>query len=44
MFARTGDAAGAKGISAFIVDANSPGLEIAERIEVMAPHPRAAGV
>ena len=41
VFARTGEAAGAKGISAFIVDANSPGLEIAERIEVMAPHPLA---
>jgi acyl-CoA dehydrogenase len=41
MFARTGEAAGAKGISAFIVDANTAGLEIAERIEVMAPHPLA---
>ncbi len=41
VFARTGEAAGAKGISAFIVDANAHGLEIAERIEVMAPHPLA---
>jgi acyl-CoA dehydrogenase len=41
VFARTGEAAGAKGISAFIVDANASGLEIAERIEVMAPHPLA---
>ncbi|MCU1333352.1 MAG: acyl-CoA dehydrogenase [Candidatus Angelobacter sp.] len=41
VFARTGEAAGAKGISAFIVDANAPGLEIAERIEVIAPHPLA---
>ncbi len=41
VFARTGEAAGAKGISAFIVDADSPGLEIEERIEVMAPHPLA---
>ncbi len=41
LFARTGDAAGAKGISAFIVDANTPGLEIAERIRVIAPHPLA---
>lgn len=41
VFARTGEAAGAKGITAFIVDAASPGLEIAERIEVMAPHPLA---
>ena len=41
VFARTGEAAGAKGISAFIVDADTPGLEITERIEVMAPHPLA---
>jgi acyl-CoA dehydrogenase len=41
VFARTGEEPGAKGISAFIVDANTPGLEIAERIEVMAPHPLA---
>jgi acyl-CoA dehydrogenase len=41
VFARTGEAAGAKGISAFIVEANAHGLEIAERIEVMAPHPLA---
>jgi acyl-CoA dehydrogenase len=41
VFARTGEAAGAKGISAFIVDANVHGLEIAERIEVMASHPLA---
>jgi acyl-CoA dehydrogenase len=41
VFARTDDAPGAKGISAFIVDANCPGLEIAERIDVVAPHPLA---
>ena len=41
IFARTGEAAGAKGISAFIVDADTQGLEIAERIEVIAPHPLA---
>ncbi len=40
VFARTG-AAGARGISAFIVDANNPGLSISERIQVMAPHPLA---
>jgi alkylation response protein AidB-like acyl-CoA dehydrogenase len=34
-------ARGAKGISAFIVDAGTPGLEIAERIDVIAPHPLA---
>ena len=41
VFARTGEAPGARGISAFIVDANTPGLEIAERIDVVAPHPLA---
>lgn len=41
VFARTGQAPGAKGISAFVVDANTPGLEIEERIDVMAPHPLA---
>jgi alkylation response protein AidB-like acyl-CoA dehydrogenase len=41
VFARTGEASGARGISAFIVDAGTPGLEIAERIEVIAPHPLA---
>lgn len=41
LFARTGEAPGARGISAFIVDAGLPGFEIAERIEVIAPHPLA---
>ncbi|MBB5203608.1 alkylation response protein AidB-like acyl-CoA dehydrogenase [Inhella inkyongensis] len=41
VFARTGEAPGARGITAFIVDADTPGLEIAERIEVIAPHPLA---
>ncbi|MCC5978934.1 MAG: acyl-CoA dehydrogenase family protein [Salinarimonas sp.] len=41
VFARTGEAPGAKGISAFIVDSDTPGLEIAERIDVIAPHPLA---
>ncbi|HEX5795061.1 MAG TPA: acyl-CoA dehydrogenase family protein [Geminicoccaceae bacterium] len=41
LFARTGEAPGARGLSAFIIDADSPGLEIAERIEVIAPHPLA---
>ena len=40
-FARTGEAPGSRGISAFIVDAGTPGLEIAERIAVIAPHPLA---
>ncbi len=41
VFARTGEAPGARGISAFIVDADTAGLEIAERMDVMAPHPLA---
>jgi alkylation response protein AidB-like acyl-CoA dehydrogenase len=41
VFARTDEAPGARGISAFIVDAATPGLEIVERIEVIAPHPLA---
>lgn len=41
LFARTGEAPGARGISAFIVDAGTPGFEIAERIEIIAPHPLA---
>lgn len=41
VFARTGEAAGARGISAFVVDAETPGLTIAERIDVIAPHPLA---
>jgi acyl-CoA dehydrogenase len=41
VFARTGEAPGARGISAFIVDADLPGFDIAERIDVIAPHPLA---
>ncbi|WP_341892764.1 acyl-CoA dehydrogenase family protein [Variovorax sp. YR752] len=41
LFARTGEAPGSRGISAFIVDAGTPGFEIAERIDVIAPHPLA---
>jgi acyl-CoA dehydrogenase len=41
LFARTGEAPGSRGISAFIVDAGLPGFEIAERIDVIAPHPLA---
>lgn len=51
VFARTGEgqseapagqpARGARGICAFIVDADTPGFEIAERIDVIAPHPLA---
>jgi acyl-CoA dehydrogenase len=41
VFARTGEAPGAKGLSAFLMPADAPGLEIAERLEVIAPHPLA---
>jgi acyl-CoA dehydrogenase len=41
VFARTGEAPGAKGISAFLVPADTPGLKIAERLETIAPHPLA---
>jgi acyl-CoA dehydrogenase len=41
LFARTGEAAGAKGISAFLVDSGTPGLDDSERIDVIAPHPLA---
>jgi acyl-CoA dehydrogenase len=41
VFARTGEGPGAKGLSAFVVDADTPGFTIAERIEVIAPHPLA---
>ncbi|AVO41285.1 acyl-CoA dehydrogenase family protein [Simplicispira suum] len=41
VFARTGEAPGARGISAFIVEAHTPGFEVAERIELIAPHPLA---
>ena len=41
VFARTGEGEGAKGISAFIVRGDDPGLSVAERIEVIAPHPLA---
>jgi acyl-CoA dehydrogenase len=39
--ARTGEAPGARGLSAFVVDADTPGLRVAERIPVIAPHPLA---
>ncbi len=41
VFARSGEAPGARGISAFVVDADTPGLHIAERLSVIAPHPLA---
>ena len=41
VFARTGEAPGTRGISAFVVFADTPGFSIAERIDVIAPHPLA---
>jgi acyl-CoA dehydrogenase len=41
VFARTGEAPGARGLSAFVVEAGAPGLIIRERIETIAPHPLA---
>lgn len=41
VFARTGEASGARGISAFLVPATVQGLSIAERIDMVAPHPLA---
>nr|WP_294504039.1 acyl-CoA dehydrogenase family protein [uncultured Rhodopila sp.] len=41
VFARTGEAPGARGLSAFLVEAGTPGLTIPHRIEVIAPHPLA---
>lgn len=41
LFARTGEGPGAKGLSAFVLPAGLPGFEVAERLEVIAPHPLA---
>jgi acyl-CoA dehydrogenase len=41
VFVRTGEAPGARGLSAFVVDADATGFTVAERIEVIAPHPLA---
>lgn len=41
VIARLGDAPGAKGLAAFVVPASTPGLSVAERIDVIAPHPLA---
>src|SRR5256885_6192156 len=41
VFVRTGEGPGAKGLSAFLVDADMPGLTVTERIDVIAPHPLA---
>ena len=39
VFARTGEAPGSRGLSAFVVDATAAGLDALERIDVSAPHP-----
>lgn len=39
VFARTGEAPGAKGLSAFVVPADAPGFSVTERIDTIAPHP-----
>ncbi len=41
VFAKTDPEAGARGISAFVVDAKQAGLDSSEHIHVMAPHPLA---
>ena len=41
VFARTGEAAGARGLSAFLMPAAVAGLSVVERLEVVAPHPLA---
>jgi acyl-CoA dehydrogenase len=39
VFARTGEAAGSRGLSAFVVDADTQGLTVDAKIDVIAPHP-----
>lgn len=41
LFARTGEAPGTRGISAFVITPDMPGFEVAERLETIAPHPLA---
>jgi acyl-CoA dehydrogenase len=41
VLARSGEAPGSRGLSALFVEADTPGLIVAERIEGMAPHPLA---
>ncbi len=39
VFARVGDDAGAKNLAAFVVPADTPGLDASQRLDVIAPHP-----
>jgi acyl-CoA dehydrogenase len=41
VFARTGEAPGSKGLSAFLVERGTAGLDDSDRTEVIAPHPLA---
>jgi acyl-CoA dehydrogenase len=41
IIARTGEAPGTRGLSAFLMPADSAGLSVVERIDVIAPHPLA---
>lgn len=41
LFARTGEAEGARGLSCFIVTPDLPGFSVVERLETIAPHPLA---
>ncbi len=41
VFARSGEAPGAKGLSAYLVPSGTQGLEVSERLDVIAPHPLA---
>ncbi|APX12657.1 acyl-CoA dehydrogenase family protein [Tateyamaria omphalii] len=41
LFARTGEAPGAKGLSAFLITPDLPGFEVTERLTTIAPHPLA---
>jgi len=41
VFARTGEQQGARGITAFVVEAASPGVEVVETIQLSSPHPLA---
>jgi len=41
VFARTGEGPGAKGLSAFLVPGDTTGLSVAQRLDVIAPHPLA---
>ena len=41
LFARSGDAPGARGISAFVVFPDDPGFRVVDRIDIIAPHPLA---